>query len=279
MSGGDSRCGAVCFAVAAPWVVDDELWAVIEPLLPVRAPGTPGPARMDDRLVFQGIPVRAVHRIGWEDLPQELGFGSGMTCWRRVRDWQAAGVFEAMHQAMLTHCHTAGLIDFGRVIADASHVRAKKRGAATGPSPVDRRKTGSKHHILTCGNGLPLAVTPSGANVNDHLMLPELLDRVRPLRGRAGRPRHRIKALIADKGYAYSRVYADLRQRRITSYIPRRGTRDRVTGRWIVEQSLALLHQYRRLATRWERRTDIHQGLLYLAAALICWRRLRNRTR
>ncbi len=109
-------------------------------------------------------------------------------------------------------------------------------------------------------------------------MLPELLDRVRPLRGRAGRPRYRIKALIADKGYDYPRVYADLRQRRITGYIPRRGTRDTVTGRWIVEQSLALLHQYRRLATRWERRTDIHQGLLDLAAALICWRRLRNRT-
>ncbi|MEV6258918.1 transposase [Nocardia sp. NPDC051911] len=128
------------------------------------------------------------------------------------------------------------------------------RGAATGPSPVDRRKTGSKHHILTCGNGLPLAVALSGANINDHLMLPELLDRVRPLRGRTGRPRHRIKALIADKGYDYPRVYAELHQRRITGYIPRRGTHDKVTGRWIVEQSLALLHQYRRLATRWERR-------------------------
>ncbi|WP_440446564.1 IS5 family transposase [Nocardia amamiensis] len=264
--------------MAAPWVVDDELWAVIEPLLPVRAPGTPGPARMDDRLVFQGILFVLFTGIGWEDLPQELGFGSGMTCWRRVRDWQAVGVFEAMHQAMLAHASSAGLIDFDRVIADASHVRAKKRGAATGPSPVDRRKTGSKHHILTCGNGLPLAVALSGANVNDHLMLPELLDRVRPLRGRTGRPRHRIKTLIADKGYDYPRVYDELQQRRITGYIPRRGTHDKVTGRWIVEQSLALLHQYRRLATRWERRTDIHQGLLDLAAALICWRRLRNRT-
>ncbi|MFI9415110.1 transposase [Nocardia gamkensis] len=59
----------------------------------------------------------------------------------------------------------------------------KEGGAATGPSPVDRRKTGSKHHILTCGNGLPLAVALSGANVNDHLMQPELLDRVPPISG------------------------------------------------------------------------------------------------
>ena len=136
-----------------------------------------------------------------------------------------------------------------------------------------------KHHILTCGNGLPLAIVQSAANINDHLVLPELLDRVRPLRGRPGRPREKITTLIADKGYDYPRVYDELEQRRITGYIPRRGTRDQVTaGRWIVEQTLALLHQYRRLAVRWERRTDIHQGFLDLAAALICWRRLSNRT-
>ncbi|WP_373280953.1 transposase [Nocardia higoensis] len=110
--------------------------------------------------------------------------------------------------------------------------------------------------------------------------MPELLDRVRPLRGRSGPPRHRIKTLIADKGYDYPRVYEELRQRRITGHIPRRGTRDKVTaGRWIVEQTLALLHQFRRLAVRWEHRTDIHHGFLDLAAALICWRRLSNRTR
>ncbi|MEV0768688.1 IS5 family transposase [Nocardia salmonicida] len=265
--------------MSAPWIDGDRLWAVIEPLLPVKAAGTPGPARMNDRLVLQGILFVLITGIGWEDLPQELGFGSGMTCWRRLRDWQAAGVFEAMHTTMLAHCHRAGLIDFDRVIPDGSHVRAKRGGADTGPSPVDRRKTGAKHHILTCGNGLPLAVVQSAANVNDHLVLPELLDRVRPLRGCPGRPREKITTLIADKGYDYPRVYAELEQRRITGYIPRRGTRDKVTaGRWIVEQTLALLHQYRRLAIRWERRTDIHQGFLDLAAALICWRRLSNQT-
>ncbi len=109
-------------------------------------------------------------------------------------------------------------------------------------------------------------------------MLPELLDKVRPLRGRPGRPRRRITTLIADKDYDYPRVYDELRKRGITGYIPRRGTRDKVSGRWIIEQSLALLHQYRRLAIRWERRTDIHHGFLDLAAGLICWRRLSNRT-
>lgn len=127
--------------MAAPWIVDDRLWDLIEPLLPVRLPGTPGPPPMDNRKVLQGILFVLVTGIGWEDLPQELGFGSGMTCWRRLRAWQDAGVFEALHQVLLAECHAAGLIDFDRVIADASHVRAKKgarapdRHRSTAPRP------------------------------------------------------------------------------------------------------------------------------------------------
>lgn len=156
----------------------------------------------------------------------------------------------------------------------------QKGGLDTGPSPVDRAKTGSKHHLLTCGNGLPLVVELTAANVNDHLALPGLLNKVPPLRGRVGRPRTRVKALVADKGYDYPATRAELAKRRITAYIPRRGTRDNVQPiRWVVEQTLALLHQFRRLAVRWERRTDIHHGFLTLGAALICYRRLRNRAR
>lgn len=80
---------------------------------------------MNDRLVLQGILFVLFTGIGWEDLPQELGFGSGMTCWRRVHDWQTSGAFEHMHQAMLTRCHAAGLIDFDRVIADGSQCGRK----------------------------------------------------------------------------------------------------------------------------------------------------------
>ena len=92
---------------------------------------------MDSRLVLQGILFVLITRIGWEDLPQELGFGSGMTCWRRLRDWQAAGAFEKIHQAVLARAHAARLIDFDRVMVDGSHVRAKK-GA---PQQVPARST------------------------------------------------------------------------------------------------------------------------------------------
>lgn len=133
--------------VAAPWIVDDQLWELIAPLMPVKPAGTPGPARMDDRLVLQGILFVLFTGIGWEDLPQELGFGSGMTCWRRLRDWQSVGMFDAIHQTLLDRCHAARLVDFSRVIADGSHLRAKK-GAQI---PVPHRSTAARPgRSITC---------------------------------------------------------------------------------------------------------------------------------
>ena len=69
---------------------------------------------MPDRLVLQGILFVLYTGIGWEDLPQELGFGSGMTCWRRLRDWTEAGVFDQLHQALLAELNAAGQIDWSR---------------------------------------------------------------------------------------------------------------------------------------------------------------------
>jgi transposase len=77
-----------------PWIVPDQLWARIGPLLPVvrRRADHPGRKRLADREVLCGILFVLYTGIAWEFLPQELGFGSGMTCWRRLRDWQQAGV-------------------------------------------------------------------------------------------------------------------------------------------------------------------------------------------
>ncbi|GGM57166.1 hypothetical protein GCM10012275_30350 [Longimycelium tulufanense] len=91
------------------------------------------------------------------------------------------------------------------------------------------------------------------------------------MRGRPGRPRRRPDTVVADRGYDHDTYRDQLRQRGIRPLISRRGTRDdNSLARWIVEQTLALLHQFRRLAVRWERRLDIHQALLTLACALIC---------
>jgi transposase len=154
--------------VSKPWVVDDELWALIEPVLPPWPERSPGPRPVSDRLCLQGVLFVLYTGITWQQLPPELGFGSGQTCWRRLGRWTEAGVFDQLHRILLTKLNAAGELDWSRACVDASHVLAKKGGAATGPSPVDRRKTGSTHHLICDGNGTPLKVV---TNVTQTLAL------------------------------------------------------------------------------------------------------------
>jgi transposase len=149
-------------------LVDDALRERIEPLLPVveRRYRYPGRKRIPDRRALTGILFVLKTGIAWEDLPAEMGCGSGMTCWRRLRDWNDAGVWTRLHQVLLDELHEAGEIDSSRAAADSSHVRFRG-GECTGPSPVDRSRLGSKHHVICCGNGIPLALIVTAANRND----------------------------------------------------------------------------------------------------------------
>src|SRR5262249_59434159 len=90
-----------------------------------------------------------------------------MTGWRRLRDWQADGTWEKIHQVLLDKLRGANQIDWARALIDSSFVRAAYGGEKTGPSPVDRSKAGSKHHVLTDAQGLPLTSSVTAANVND----------------------------------------------------------------------------------------------------------------
>jgi len=82
--------------------------------------------------VLNGI-LHVLHTgIAWEDLPQEYGYGSGVTCWRRLRDWQQAGVWDALHHKLLTKLNAVGAIDWSRAAVDGSHVRALLGGSSRG---------------------------------------------------------------------------------------------------------------------------------------------------
>jgi transposase len=112
------------------WEVDDEPWAVIEPLLPKaeRRARRPGRKRHPDRPVFQILFV--LHTgISWEHLPRELGSGSGRTCWRRLAEWTEAGVWPQRHEVLLAQLGGANALDFSLSAVDGSHVRALKRGS------------------------------------------------------------------------------------------------------------------------------------------------------
>ncbi|SDP97424.1 Transposase, partial [Actinopolyspora xinjiangensis] len=213
--------------MVAPWVVSGELWERVEPLLPVCPAGKTGPKPLDDRRVLQGILFVLYTGIGWEDLPQELGFGSGMTCWRRLRDWQAAGVFDRLHEVLLAQLHAAGPIDWSRACADASHIRTKKKGARPrGRALLDRGTTGAKHHLICDGGGIPLAVILTGGNRHDSTQLLPLVEAIPPVRGRRGRPRRKPDMLVAHRGYDDEPYREQLRQRGITPLISRKRTRD-----------------------------------------------------
>src|SRR5512135_747449 len=112
-----------------PRLISDELWAAVEPLIPHRAPpprGRTGRPRTADRDVLEGIAFVLSTGIGWARLPAELDYGSGWTCWRRLREWAEAGVFDRVHQVVLDRLGAQGQLDWSRASLDAVSVRAKR---------------------------------------------------------------------------------------------------------------------------------------------------------
>jgi transposase len=100
-----------------------------------------------DRVCLTGLLFVLKAGIPWEDFPREMGC-CGMTLLNRLREWQAARVWQKVHDLLLAELRAADLIDFERVVVYASFARAMDGGEKTGPSPVDRGKPGSKHHLV-----------------------------------------------------------------------------------------------------------------------------------
>jgi transposase len=138
---------------------------------------------------------------------------------------------------------------------------------------------GTKRHVLTDAQGIPLALTLTGANVHDSVVLEEVVDAVPPIRQSGGLPRRRPGKLHADKAYDHRRCRRALTRRHIQPRIARRGIESSARlGRhkWVVERTLAWFSQFRRLAIRYERRADIHLAFTTLASALIIWRSVKR---
>ena len=152
-------------------------------------------------------------------------------------------------------------------------------GEKTGPSPTDRRKNGSKHHLAVEAGGLPLAIRLTGAHRHDVTQLLPLIDALPAVAGRPGAPLHKPEHVLADRGYDSQPHRRELRRRHIFPLIARRYMPNG-SGlgifRYVVERSLALLHQFRRLRTRFDKRDDIHQAFMTIGCAMICSRRLHN---
>ena len=123
-------------------LVSDDLWALIAPLIPPERPKPKGGRPpISHRAALSGILFVLKSGIPWEMLPAEMGCGSGMTCWRRLRDWQQAGVWQRLHHVLLDRLGRANAIDWSRAALDSASVPAKrgaKRPGATRPTAASR---------------------------------------------------------------------------------------------------------------------------------------------
>jgi transposase len=227
---------------SAPWFVSDEFWGRIapEPPRPERRFRYPGRRRLDDRAALQGILFVLYTASRWRHLPLQLGFGSGSTFYRRMVDWQQAGVWE--------------------------RVRALARRASL-PPVRSSGKGGRGFQPCASEKG---AWTVTGGNRDDVTQLIPLIERVPPVRGRPGAPRRRPDRITADRGYGHDKSRRELRKRRIRPEIARRQT-EHGSGlggvRWIVERIFAWLHKLKRLLVRYDRRAEIHEPSSQSAAA------------
>src|SRR5260370_24683481 len=218
--------------MAAP-LVPDALWSLIRPLLPAAMPKPQGGRpRVSDRACLTGILFVLRSGIPWRMLPKQLGCGSGMTCWRRLRDWQYAGIWDLTHFVLLNWLARDGQIDWLAI-----------------------ELTGANCHDST--QALPLldAIPPLQGPRGRPRCHPDCIlgdraydaERIR----RALRARH-ISPLLA------------MRNTENGSGLGR--------WRWGIERTFAWLNQFRRLRLRYEKRADMHKAFLSLSCALICWK-------
>ena len=260
-------------------LLPDELWELIRPLLPAPKPRRfryPGRQPVGDREALTGILFVLKTGIQWEELPAEMGCGCGMTCWRRLRAWQEAGVWYALHQLLLTKLDNAGKIDWSRAAVDATFARAFGGVEGSGPNPTDRGRPGVKQHLLVDASGVPVAGITTAANVNEVTQLVPLVDAAGPQLPEGG-PVHRPKALYGDRAYDSEPHRQQLRDRQIDPHLAKRG-KEHGSGlgafRWVVERTNSWLHGFRKLRFVTEKREETKFALFNLGMAIIAFRAL-----
>ena len=215
----------------------------------------PGPQALDNRKALTGILFVLKTGIAWNDLPQEMGCGSGVTCWGRLHDWHQAGVWAALHQVLLAELRYADKIDWSRAAVDATTIRALRGGDKTGKTPTDRGRKGTKDHLLTDGGGLPLAIQTTAANRHESTQLLALVDAVSPVAGKPGAPKRKPEAILGDRAFDSRALREALWARGIIPFLARRGE-EHGSGlgayRWVVERTFAWFKGFRRLRVRFD---------------------------
>lgn len=254
----------------------NEFYDVVAHHLPPEKPVGPQGGRppIPHRIALKVIWFVLVSGCRWEDVPPEMGC-SGRTAHRRLRHWEELGVWDHVHADLLRLLRQNDQLDPSLVIVDSVIVRAFGGGDDTGPSPVDRRKKGSKHTLLVDRHGVPLAIRTAGANASDHTQIIPIVLEFPHVGGKVGRPKQRPDELYADAGFDSEATRGLLRWLGIEPKInKRRSGHGSGLGkvRWVVERTISWLKGLRRMRIRYDRLHVIQEAWNTLAASVICFR-------
>jgi len=258
--------------------ITDALWERLQPLIPPppkRRFRFPGRKPLDYRKILTGILFVLKTGIAWDDLPSELGCGCGKTCRYYLQAWHQAGVWLKLHAVLLAELNNADQIDWRRALIDASFAKAPEGGEETGPNPTDRGKSGSKHHVMTDAQGIPLSATTTAANVNEVNQLLQVLLDMPPVGGKPGPKRELPDRIQGDRGYDSEPLRVLLRWLGITPVLAARNT-EHGSGlgvyRWFVERTISWLHSFGRLRRRLDRLVNLQEAFLRLGCSIVCLR-------
>jgi transposase len=263
-------------------LLTDAQWEKIRPLLP-RRPRRPRGGRppANDRKVLEGILWILRSGARWQDLPDE--FPSPATCWRRLRDWEK--------QDRLAH-HLAGIpgrteptraTRLERIFSGRQFRSGKKRGSKVGKT---KRGKGTKWMVVVDGQGIPLGKQLYSASPNEVRLAQETLASVRvSRRHRGGRPRQKVRRVIADRAYDSDPLREQLAAQGIELIAPHRWNRSkprtqdgralrRYRRRWKIERTFAWLGNFRRLVVRYDRSDSIYEAFFHIACFMITLRRV-----
>jgi putative transposase len=262
--------------------ISDELWTVLQPLLPVpvnthRLGG--GRPRVSDRRCADAIFYVLRTGCQWQALDQtELCAHS--TVHDRFQTWVEAGVFLALWQTGVEQFDEVHGLDWEWLSMDGAMTKAPLGGEKTGPNPIDRGKSGVKRSVLTEGHGVPIAVEIEGANRHDMILTRPTLsgivvDRPEPTEAKP-------QGMCLDKGYDYQEVRDILHDFGFTAHIRPRGEEARAikreagfkARRWVVERTFSWLGQNRRLSKDYEQHCESEEAWIYIAMTRLMAKRL-----
>ena len=260
------------------WHVPDDLWSLIAPLLgPEKPRGTPGRPAVAYRRIFDGSLYVLRTGCQWRAIPRH-DYAPKSTVWGRFQQWTAAGVFQQAWLLVLAYYDLELGIDWKWQALDGVITKAPLGGEATGPSPVDRAKSGTKRSVLSDGRGAPVAVVVAGANAPDKTLALETVDSTAI--ERPEKVSYRVHHLSLDAGYNYAEVIAGVLERDSILHLrpPARAEikvapeKKHPARRWVVERTHAWHNKFRRLLVRWEKKLDHYYAMIDLASVLIIWR-------